>query len=120
MRSKKSINVRVGLNIHAAREAAGYTQEALSELLGITPNHLSAIERGLSGASLEMIEKLCSLFGISADYLIFGERQTEAFETRLAAQLVMVKEEYRPQVQKVLSALLEILLKQGSKEPNSG
>lgn len=119
MRSKKPINVRVGLNIHAARENAGYTQEALSEILGITPNHLSAIERGLSGASLEMIEKLCSLFGLSADDLIFGARQTESFEAKLTAQLGMVKEEYRPQVQKVLSALLEILLKQESKKTNS-
>lgn len=55
MRQKKEINVRIGANIQSARERAKYTQEELSEMIGVTPNHLSAIERGASGASLETI-----------------------------------------------------------------
>jgi DNA-binding XRE family transcriptional regulator len=46
MRTKKTINIEIGANIQAARERAGYTQEELSEVLNITPNHMSAIERG--------------------------------------------------------------------------
>lgn len=109
MRPKKELNIQVGANIQTARSKAGYTQEQMSELIGVTPNHLSAIERGVSGASLENIQKICKLLGISADHLIFGERQADDFATGLAEQLSKVDPEYRPQVQKVLSALLEVV-----------
>ena len=60
MREKKDINIEIGGNIQVAREQAGYTQDTLSEMLGMTPNHLSAIERGASGISLEA----CSAFAV--------------------------------------------------------
>lgn len=108
VRPKKDINVRIGLNIQAARDHAGYTQEELSELIGITPNHLSAIERGASGASLETIERLCNIFGISADFLLFGKTQTDDFTDEIAAQLSRIKPEYHPQIRKIITALLEV------------
>ena len=72
MREKKDINIEIGGNIQVAREQAGYTQDTLSEMLGMTPNHLSAIERGASGISLEALQRLCRLLGVSADRIIFG------------------------------------------------
>lgn len=57
MREKKDINIEIGGNIQVAREQAGYTQDTLSEMLGMTPNHLSAIERGASGISLEALQR---------------------------------------------------------------
>lgn len=109
MQRKKQINMRVGENIQAARNRAGYTQEKLSEIVGITPNHLSAIERGVSGATLELIERLCLLFGVSADSLLFGDDAESDFVGEVTAQLARVKPQYRPQIQKVLAALLEVL-----------
>lgn len=109
MRAKKDINKRVGGNIKASREKNNYTQEQLSEMLGVSPNHLSAIERGASGATLEMIEKLSHLLGVSVDYLFFGTQENDSFTTELARKLGSVPVEYRPQVHKVLSALLEAL-----------
>ena len=35
MREKKDINIEIGGNIQVAREQAGYTQDTLSEMLGI-------------------------------------------------------------------------------------
>ena len=72
MREKKDINIEIGGNIQVAREQAGYTQDTLSEMLGMTPNHLSAIERGASGISLEALQRLCRLLGVSADELSLG------------------------------------------------
>ena len=48
------------------------TVTALSEMLGMTPNHLSAIERGASGISLEALQRLCRLLGVSADRISLG------------------------------------------------
>jgi len=109
VRPKKEINIRVGKNIQLARETASFTQEQLSELLDITPNHLSAIERGASGATLETLEKLCTLFNVSADTLLFGKRGYSSFTEEMATQLGRIKPEYRLQTKKLLSTLLEIM-----------
>ena len=99
MREKKDINIEIGGNIQVAREQAGYTQDTLSEMLGMTPNHLSAIERGASGISLEALQRLCRLLGVSADRIIFGTDEPEAEALALARRISDIKPEYRQQVQ---------------------
>ena len=108
MREKKTINTEIGKNIQAARDRAGYTQEALSELMGMTPNHLSAIERGASGISLESLQKLCRILGVSSDQLIFGDTAPNDETLHLARRLCSVRKEFRPQIEKAISALLEL------------
>lgn len=108
MRSKKDINIEIGANIQAAREQAGYTQERLAEILGFSPNHISAIERGVSAISLDALRKICSLFGVSADVIIFGKNEPSNEVSAIAQQLARIKPEYQQQVNKVLSALLEL------------
>lgn len=78
LQAKKPINVRVGGNIQRLREERHYTQEELSEKIGVTPNHLSAIERGVSGISLELLEKLCQVLSVTADHILFGRKAAEA------------------------------------------
>ena len=95
MREKKDINIEIGGNIQVAREQAGYTQDTLSEMLGMTPNHLSAIERGASGISLEALQRLCRLLGVSADRIIFGTDEPEAEALALARRISDIKPEYR-------------------------
>ena len=82
MREKKDINIEIGGNIQVAREQAGYTQDTLSEMLGMTPNHLSAIERGTD--------------------------EPEAEALALARRISDIKPEYRQQVQELLSAILNM------------
>lgn len=109
MRQRKEINWRIGTNIQAARERARYTQEQLSERLRVTPNHLSAVERGTAGASLELIERLCLTLGVSADYLFFGKSDEDSAVIRLAQQLNDNAPECQEQVKKILTALLEMV-----------
>ena len=111
MREKKDINIEIGGNIQVAREQAGYTQDTLSEMLGMTPNHLSAIERGASGISLEALQRLCRLLGVSADRIIFGTDEPEAEALALARRISDIKPEYRQQVQELLSAILNMSYK---------
>ena len=84
------------------------TQDTLSEMLGMTPNHLSAIERGASGISLEALQRLCRLLGVSADRIIFGTDDPEAEALALARRISDIKPEYRQQVQALLSAILNM------------
>ena len=108
MREKKAINIQIGANIQTARERANYTQEELSELLGLTPNHLSAIERGVSGISLDALQKLCRLLGISADTLLFGEPEADDEVLVLARQIAGLEPARRARVKRILSIVLEL------------
>ena len=114
MREKKEINVEIGLRIQQARECSGYTQEELSEIIGVTPNHLSAIERGASGISLESLQKLCRSLGISADSIIFGATQDETGQSALAEKLSRIDSKYQKQFEKIVAAFLEITAQSSS------
>lgn len=72
MDSKKEINISIGSNIKKAREKAGLTQEQLSEMIGIGPKSLSAVERGTVGISITTLQKICNILPVSSDSLIFG------------------------------------------------
>lgn len=109
MRAIKGINQRIGANMREVREENRYTQEQLSEILGVTPNHLSAVERGISGASLELIEKFCQIFGISADRLFFEQPQIDSLTAELIRKLGSVSPDQRPQVRKILSGIMELI-----------
>lgn len=107
MRAKKEINIQIGSNIQRLREEARLTQEALSEMLGLTPNHLSAIERGVSGISLENLHKLCRCLGISADSVLFGDPASEE-ELLIANRIASLPPEQKQQVYKILWAVIAL------------
>jgi len=71
--TKKDINVEIGANIRREREKVNLTQEQFSELIGIGPKSLSAIERGTVGISLTTLRKICLVLSISCDTIVFNE-----------------------------------------------
>lgn len=75
MKEKKQINIQVGEKIKAARENAGYTQERLAELVDVSPQYLSDLERGVVGASLTTLKSLCETLNVSSDSLLFAEER---------------------------------------------
>lgn len=75
MEDKKQINIIVGQNIKREREKAGYTQERFSELIGIGPKSLSAIERGTVGVSLSLLLRITKLLGITTDSILLPENK---------------------------------------------
>ena len=107
MRGKKEVNVFAGAQIQAARERAGLTQDKLSELVGVSTNHLSAIERGVYGISLDNLRKICRLLNVSADYILFGNAPGKE-EIAVAQRLTAVDPKYREQVMRGVEVLLEI------------
>ena len=57
----------VGKRIRAARTAKGWTQEELAEKAGISPTHVSVIERAGNSVKLETFVSICCALGVSAD-----------------------------------------------------
>lgn len=72
MRERKDINVQVGGQVRKAREAAGLTQERFAELIGISPQNVSCVERGLAGVSLTVLRRMCEILHVSSDTLLTG------------------------------------------------
>lgn len=72
-KSNKSLNLQIGNNIRQERLKAGMTQPVLAEKLGLEPNSLSSVERGHVGISIEKLIKICKIFSIPSDRLLFGK-----------------------------------------------
>ena len=106
MREIQEQNLILGENIKREREKAGYTQERFSEIIDMTPNNLSAVERGVAGVSLKTLRRICEALKVSADDLLFGQREKSDGEY-LAHKLERLDARQMRIVLEVLSALLE-------------
>lgn len=59
------------------RLLSGTTQKQFAERLGMSREGYQKLERGENNISLEVLEKLKTIYGVSADYLLYGEFQDE-------------------------------------------
>ena len=73
MRKRIDYNVyNIGANIRTARMRADLTQEEMSEKIGVTPQYLSDLERGLVGTSIPTLIMICNSLNVSSDFILFG------------------------------------------------
>lgn len=111
MQDRKDINILVGANIKREREQAGLTQETFSEMIGLGPKSVSAIERGTVGVSLETLKKICTVLSVSSDALLFDtlpKNNTSGIASRL--------ERLTPKQYKIAESMLSNLLEAFSLE----
>ena len=64
------------MTLRAARVNAGYGQKKAAELLGITNKTLSSWENGRSYPTVNMVQKICSLYRVDYDDIIFLPHET--------------------------------------------
>ena len=109
MQKKKTLNVNIGETIQRARENANYTQEQLSEIIGLTPKHLSAIERGVSGASLETLKNICLSLHVSIDSLFFGDKDSTGDLHYLSVKIKSLSPSQRDKLGKIISDIIDLM-----------
>ncbi len=68
----------IGERIKERRLELHLTREQFSELINVTPKFLSDIETGEKGFSIETLERLVKNLGLSADYILFGEKENNS------------------------------------------
>jgi transcriptional regulator with XRE-family HTH domain len=69
------MNMKVQDKIRTLRTSKGWTQENMAELLGLSPNGYSNIERGETELTMSRLEQIAKLFEMSAlDLLSVGEK----------------------------------------------
>lgn len=92
--------------IRKAREDAGYTREQVAELIDVSVSYLAEVERGRSGISVKTLIKYCNLFGLSADYILFGEPRSS--DALLLDKLNKIDEKYIPLIDSIITNLLTL------------
>ena len=90
--------MEIGNQIKALRTRKGVTQEALAAHLGVTAQAVSKWERNAATPDIELLPQLSAYFGVSMDYLIFGE-DCDSFQLR--ADLLKVISELTEIVRKI-------------------
>ena len=63
----------LGERIKVRREELGLTQLQLAQALGVTPQHISVIEKEKRSPSLDSLAKLAQELGVTTDFLITGK-----------------------------------------------
>ena len=67
MNKNTDIKKVIGNRIQKLRKAKGYTQQTFAEMIGLSTNYLSDIERGKSSARLDKLVAIMNSLECSAD-----------------------------------------------------
>lgn len=68
--------MHVGENIKKLREEKGMLQKQVAAAVGVHPSNYSKIEKGEREPSIEVLDGLAKLFGLTIDQVVHLERNT--------------------------------------------
>ena len=113
MPKDNSIEQIIGRRIQLIRKSRGYTQQQFSEMVGLSTNYLSDVERGKSSVRLDKLGTIinmleCSAYDVFADVIKFGYKIRSS---RLAERI----EALPPNEQERVFAVLDTLIGQSEK-----
>ncbi len=66
----------LGQRVRGRRQAMKLTQRQLARALGVTPQHISAVEQDLRSPSLPSLARLAQELGVTVDYLVTGKESS--------------------------------------------
>ena len=98
---------QIGAAIKAAQKKNGYTQEALAELLGVTPTHIKHIESGRRLPSVEILFSAAGLLHFSIDGLLPSDTKDE---TLPSSKLDQVTRQCSKKELALLEQIAEVIL----------
>lgn len=105
-KKKKQINVEIGARIKQTRTQRKITQEQLAEMIDVTVQYISDLERGVTGCSVETIVKLCQVLGVSSDFLLLGKCSSP--DPQLEQKLAEIPPEQKAAVLEILEKVLTL------------
>ncbi len=78
----------VGITIASLRKSGGMTQQMLAEKLDVSDKAVSKWENGFGYPDITIFPRLASLFGVSIDYLMLGEKRGIGIAGNIIADIV--------------------------------
>ena len=95
----------VGIRIMQKRKEHGYSQEELAELIEVSKNHLSSMERGHYFPTAKVVKKICNTLGGTFDYYYLGRIDEESEE-----EIIKLFEKLSQDEQKIAIELLNVYI----------
>lgn len=94
----------LGARIQFYREQADMTQMELAERIGCTPQHISAIERGIKTPKLETFAEICTALNVPPNLLLcdWAADLDEIWEAEVAIALQVLTPQLRARVKQYL------------------
>ena len=71
--------VKIGQRIQVRRKQRGYTQEQLADLMNVSIQMVSNLERGNKAIRIDNLIKLSEILEVSTDYILTGKETAEDF-----------------------------------------
>ena len=115
MVEKKEENIQIGMRVKQAREAARLTQESLAELLDVTAQYISGVERGAVGLSIPILLELSSILLVSCDFILLGEADISDV-SGVASRLSRLPVEHIKNVEDIIDRYVEGIAIEHSKK----
>lgn len=102
------IEDKIGKRLQEIRRSRKLTQEALAEMIGLSPNYISAVERGINQLSYGKLVDALNCLGCSADDVFCDvvDHSTKSRCSKLAEQLEALPREERNKILAVLEILI--------------
>lgn len=99
----------VGRRIKAKREQENMTQEFLAELINVSPNHISVIERGVKIPRLDTFVAIANALEVSADELLIDvvAQSTVNAASELSSAIENLPQADRLRILKAIRTLVE-------------
>ena len=107
------IEKSIGQRIKEQRKKNKLTQEQLAEKLGMSKNHLSAIERGVYRVQIETLVMIINCLGCTADDLFCDVIDTgyKIRSSRLSEKIAMLPPEEQNRILAVVDTLVDNAIK---------
>jgi len=101
------VEMTLGERVRERRQTLKVTQQQLAEAIGVTHQHVSAIEQDKRTPSLPSLAKLAEELGVTVDYLVAGKEGiiTDTIPAIKADKSLSLE------VKRALIALVEVLRK---------
>lgn len=84
--------VAMGKRIRARRKNMGISQKDLAELIGISDNHMSSIEKGANNTTLDVLIRLCEVLKTTPDFFLLGNMRTNNIPQNIYENLLLCTE----------------------------
>ena len=85
--------VEMGLRIRSRRKELRIRQAELAELIGVSNNHMSSIERGFGNPSIHVFIRICEELSVTPDYLLLGNMHTNNISQNILDNLSLCSSE---------------------------
>jgi len=105
----QTLNIEIGKRLRERREHLHITREKLCEMVDVSPQFLSEVERGVKGLSVDKLLVVCDGLGLSTDFVLRG-KESPTDVSPVIEMLSTLDEAYIPLAEDLLKTLFQAVI----------